>query len=193
MMSPVDVLLEVYASAPVDGASRVRDLALHELPRWESTLIGGVSGGAGETSTLAILAAALWLIYTRNLRWQAPVCALLAAALAAALWPIAGAAGEWQWFPALRRVDGFPIGMTLVLYHLTGGGLLLAAVLHAADPISTPLNVRGHALFGAGLGAGTVVLRACGISFGACWWVLLLMNTLVPLIDRITRRRVWGT
>jgi electron transport complex protein RnfD len=193
LMQPVDRLVEAYAPVPGGGASRVRDLALHELPRWEATLIGGVPGGAGETCGLAILAGALWLVYMGNLRWQALASAMVGAALMAAIWPVRAAEGAWLWFPAVRLIDGFPIGMTLALYHLTGGGLLLAAVFHAADPISTPLNVRGHALFGAGLGAGTVVLRACGLPFGACWWMLLLMNTLVPLIDRVTRRRVWGT
>lgn len=190
---PIDLLLQAYVAPPDGGVQRLRDLALHELPPWEATLRGDVAGGLGETCGIALLGAGLWLIYVRNLRWQAPVCALVAAGVVAALWPVRGPAGEWLNLPLALRIDDFPIGVTLVLYHLTGGGLLLAAVFFAADTISTPLNARGHALFGVALGAGTVALRASGLAFGACWWTLLALNTLVPLIDRVTRRRVWGT
>ncbi|HRX84790.1 MAG TPA: RnfABCDGE type electron transport complex subunit D [Phycisphaerae bacterium] len=190
---PIDLVVRAYVAPPEGGVRRLRNLALYELPPWDATLIGDVPGGTGATCGLAILVAGLWLVYVRNLRWQVPVYALGAAALAAAVLPVRGPEGAWLWLPIAQRIDGFPIGMTLLLYHLTGGGLLLAAVFLGADTISTPLNARGHALFGVGLGAGTVLLRMLGLPFGACWWALLVMNTLVPVIDRVTRRRVWGT
>jgi len=190
---PVDQIAQVYGPEARDGARRLRELALYHLPSWENTLSGKVPGGLGETCGLAILVGGLWLVYVGNLRWQLPVCAVAAAVMLAALWPIRGPDGEWMWFPIMLRVDGLPVGMVLVLYHVTGGGLLLAAIMHGADTISTPLNERGHAVFGAGLGAFTVGLRALGIPIGACWFALLAMNLAAPLIDRVTRRRAWGT
>lgn len=190
---PMEQLARAYAPSPEGGVRLLYDAALFELPAWKSTLIGHEAGGVGETCILAILVSCLWLVFAQNLRWQMPVSALVAAALVAGIWPIRGSDGDWIWFPAAVTLNGFPIGMTLVLYHLTGAGLLLAAVLFAADTLTTPLNVRGHALFGAGLGALTVALRACGLVTGASWWALLVLNVAVPLIDRVTRRRVWGT
>ena len=44
-----------------------------------------------------------------------------------------------------------------------------------------------------GLGALAVFLRVYGLVGTAGFWALLAMNTLVPLIDRATKRRVYGT
>jgi Na+-translocating ferredoxin:NAD+ oxidoreductase RnfD subunit len=185
---PIDLLAQAYEHSA--GTAYLRELALYHLPRWEATLFGRVPGGIGETCTLAILAIGLWLIYLRKMRWQTPACALLAAAVVAAVWPLRDPSGELHWLPVVFRESEFPVGTTLVLYHLTGGGLLLAAVLHSADKLSTPRRGRGHAIFGAGLGAATVALRASGLPYGACWYALLLMNTLAPLINHLTRRHL---
>jgi electron transport complex protein RnfD len=189
---PIDTLAEYYArGAEGETEESFRATALYELPPFVDTLLGAVGGGIGETSALAILAGGLWLIFRRRLRWQSPACALVAAAMVAAFWPFAGRT-LWQW-PVLMVEDGFPIGPTVVLYHLTGGGLMLACFFLAADSISTPLTTKGHAIFGAGVGLLTILIRVMGVSPGSCYWAVLAMNTLVPLIDRLTRRRVYGT
>jgi len=188
----VDLISRVYSTAS-DGPEGLRHLALYELPSWNATLIGGCAGGLGETLGIAIIVGGLWLIATRRIRWQTPVAVLLSAAILAACLPIRMADGTLVGPPVVLLVNGFPIGWVLMLYHLTGGGLLLAAMFFAADAISTPLNVRGQVLFGAGIGSLTMLLRFVGVTLGACWWALLVMNALVPAINRVTRRRVWGT
>ncbi len=192
---PVDVLARHYATDPVafgDASPRtLRSTALYALPPWPATVWGRVAGGIGSVSAAALLAGGLWLVFLGHLRWQSPVCALLAAGVTAAIWPIHADGGP-IWFPIACVQDGFAVGATLVLYHLTGGSLLLACCLLAADPISTPLNVRGHAMFGAGVGVLTVGMRAVGVAPGAALWAVLAMNTLAPAIDRVTRRRVYG-
>jgi electron transport complex protein RnfD len=153
-----------------------------------------VGGGVGETCFVAVLAGGLVLIGSRRSRWQLPVAALGTVALLAAVWPVRVDAGQAPtWFPILALREGFPVGAALVLFQLTGGSLAVACLLIAPDPTSTPLTGRGHLLFGAGLGALTFVARVSGLSPGSAYWAVLAMNTLVPLIDRVTRRQVFGT
>lgn len=164
------------------------------LPPWRDTLWGVVGGGIGETCFLAVVAGGLVLICLRCSRWQLPVAAFGTVALLSAVWPIRIDAGQpAAWCPILAVREGFPVGAALVLFQLTGGGLAAASLLIAPDPASTPLTGRGHLLFGVGLGALTFLARVSGLSPGSAYWAVLAMNTLVPLIDRVTRRQVFGT
>ena len=80
-----------------------------------------------------------------------------------------------------------------MLYQLTTGELMLVILLLAGDSVSSPLTSRGQRRFGLGLGALVIALRNYGLTATAGYWALLIMNTLVPLIDRCTKRRVYGT
>jgi electron transport complex protein RnfD len=80
-----------------------------------------------------------------------------------------------------------------VLHHLTAGEMMLVIFLLAGDSVSSPLTARGQRWFGAGVGALAIALRLYGLTWTAGFWALLAMNTLVPLIDRRTKRRVYGT
>ena len=193
----VDVLVVQYP--PLIGGGGVPRPLLEvfrdRLPPWSDTVWGTVGGNTGETCAVAILAGGLFLTVCRVTRWTLPVGALLAAGVLAAVWPvhIDGPGSPAVWFPLTQVRDGFPVGVALVLFHLTGGGLLAAAMLIAPDPVTTPLTTRGHLWFGIGLGVLTFVFRVNGLALGAAYWALLAMNTVVPAIDRFTRRRVLGT
>jgi Na+-translocating ferredoxin:NAD+ oxidoreductase subunit D len=190
---PLDLLIGCY-DTPLQGrggglaAAGWLGLFRDRLPPWRDTVWGAVGGGLGETCTVALLIGGLYLIYGGWLRWPSVAAALLTVALLAALLPIR-VDGQLTWFPLAVVAEGFPAGVGWLLFHLTGGGLLLTALLLAADPGTTPLTARGHALFGVGLGALTMAARWAGLSTGDSYWALLAMNTLVPLLDRWTRRR----
>jgi Na+-translocating ferredoxin:NAD+ oxidoreductase RnfD subunit len=66
-------------------------------------------------------------------------------------------------------------------------------LLLTGDSVSSPLTSRGQRWFGVGLGALAIALRNYGLAGTAGYWALLAMNTLVPLIDGRTKRRVYGT
>ena len=209
---PVDRLIGAYSTSLAEGGADRSLLSVFRdhLPPWSDTVWGVAGGGIGETCAVAILAGGLVLIVCRAARWQLPVGALGVVAVLAAVWPIrvdaglvnggAGPPGLAQgaspasvlWFPILAVREGFPVGVATVLFHLTGGGLLAACFLIAPDPVSTPLSGKGHFLFGAGLGALTFFGRVTGFTPGAVYWAILAMNTVVPVIDQISRRRVRG-
>jgi electron transport complex protein RnfD len=69
---------------------------------------------------------------------------------------------------------------------------MLGAFLLAGDMIATPMRARGQVIFALGAGVLTVFLRLYGPLEAACYWSILIMNWLVPSIDRRMRRPILG-
>ncbi len=164
------------------------------LPPWEDTIIGTVPGGIGETCTIGLIVVGLFLIYRGYLRWELPTAILASAAVAAAVLPVETAddIGGYRWLPILAVEQDRGVGLAYVLHHLTAGQLMLGAFLLSGDMIATPLRARGQVLFGAGVGLITIFMRLYGHLEGECYWAILMMNWLVPAIDRRTPRPVLG-
>ncbi len=81
----------------------------------------------------------------------------------------------------------------LVSYHLIVGEFMFAIFFVASDMTASPFRTQGHAYYGFGIGVLTVALRTVGFATGSAYWAILIINTLIPAIDRLTRRRVYGT
>ncbi len=182
---------------PVGSTAPLTTLTRDFLPPWEDTVVGSVPGGIGETCTIALIVVGLYLVYRGYLRWQIPIFGVAAAAIAAAILPIRVPLGNGQfdvrWLPGSIVEREWPVGALYVLFCLTSGGLMLGLFLLAGDVLSRPLTARGQALFAAGIGALTIAMQSFGPVDTAAYWAILIMNTFVPLIDRMTRRRPLGS
>jgi electron transport complex protein RnfD len=78
------------------------------------------------------------------------------------------------------------------LYQVLSGGLVLGALFMATDTATSPITPWGKVIFGAGCGLLTVVIRKFGgYPEGVCY-AILLMNCVVPLLDRYTRPKRFG-
>ncbi|MCK4850463.1 MAG: RnfABCDGE type electron transport complex subunit D, partial [Phycisphaerae bacterium] len=186
------------------GPSAVEQAIYLALPPLADTVVGCTGGGLGETSVVAILLGGIFLIYRGYVRWQLPVSFLFAAAVSAALLPMPlGPSGELVWFPALSGMSQagaanglgdwwrlLAVGLSYVSFHLCSGGLMLAAFFLANDMATRPIRLSGQIIFGLGAGVLTIVARIYGgwamAPLGA-YSALLVMNTLTPLIDWLTR------
>ncbi len=195
---PIDHLrspLETAAgAAPAETiAALLRDV----LPPWPDTLTGLAAGAIGEACTIAVIMAGLLLLGRGLLRPRMAVAAVVSAAILAAILPVRLQPGSQPatsyWLPGAAIWQGLPVGLGYVCYHITAGEFLLVLLLLAPDPSSSPLTSRGHVLFGVAIGTVTMLLRVVVGIPAAGYWALLVANTLVPLIDRATRRRVLGT
>jgi Na+-translocating ferredoxin:NAD+ oxidoreductase subunit D len=195
MERPVQTLRRfAEGNVKADGSLVYEPLIRDCLPPWQDTVFGLVPGGIGETCTMAVIVAGLYLIYRGYLRWQLPAAMLGSAALAAAILPVETAvgAGGYDWLPVATVEQGRAVGLAYVLYHLTSGQLMLGAFLLAGDMIASPMRARGQAIFAAAAGVLTIFLRLYGILEGECYWSILIMNTFVAMIDRRMRRPVLG-
>jgi electron transport complex protein RnfD len=63
----------------------------------------------------------------------------------------------------------------------------------ATDLVTSPVTHAGAWIFGAGIGLLVVVIRAWGGLPEGVMYAILLMNALVPFIDRATRPKPFGT
>jgi electron transport complex protein RnfD len=139
-------------------------------------ILGNTGGSIGETSALVILLAGAYLAWRRYLEWRIPISIFATvAALSAILW----------------LVD--PVRYADPLFMLFSGGLMLGAIFMATDMVTSPVTRTGAWIFGAGIGALVVLIRSWGGLPEGVMYAILLMNAMVPFINRATRPRVFGT
>ena len=80
-----------------------------------------------------------------------------------------------------------------VAYQVMGGGLLLGAFFMATDYSTCPIKVRGKIIFGIGCGIITALIRLFASMTEGVSFAILIMNLLVPFIDRATIPKPFGT
>ncbi len=76
--------------------------------------------------------------------------------------------------------------------QILSGGLFIGAFFMATDYTSSPSTEKGKVIFGIGLGLITAVIRVFGSYPEGVSFSILLMNLLVPYIDRLTRTKPFG-
>jgi Na+-translocating ferredoxin:NAD+ oxidoreductase subunit D len=141
----------------------------------DTLFLGNVGGSLGETSALLILLGGAYLAFKRYLDWRIPVSILITVALFASV---------------LHAIDArFPDA----LFMLFSGGLMLGAVYMATDLVTSPVTHAGAWIFGCGIGLLVVLIRIWGGLPEGVMYAILLMNAVVPGINRITQPRVFGS
>jgi electron transport complex protein RnfD len=128
---------------------------------------GNIGGCLGETSALWLLAGGLYMLYRRTITWHIPVAVLTSAFVFATVANIING-------------NAYASG----LFHLTSGALVFCAFFIATCPVTSPLTPRGMLIFGAGVGAITMLIRIVGEYPEGVMYAVLLMNAFTPLIDR---------
>ena len=136
--------------------------------------IGMCGGSMGEVSALALLVGGAYLIYRKVIGWQIPVAYIGTVAVLSFLFPKTGS------------------GIEFMLYSVFGGGLFLGAIFMATDYVTSPVTKKGQLVFGIGCGLFTVLIRYFGsYNEGVCYSIMV-MNLLVPLIDKYTKPTRFG-
>jgi electron transport complex protein RnfD len=171
--SQVDVLTQ---ATPLTAAKEAAKGAAEsvDLPGLWPLFIGEVNGSPGEISALALLVGGIYLCVRRVASWEIPAGVILAAGMLTAL-------ANWAGLTPLTA-----------LHHLAGGALLLGAFFIATDPVTSPLTAKGKFIFGLGIGLLVVVIRLFSGYPEGVMFAVLLMNAVVPLINRWTIPRPLG-
>ncbi len=158
-----------------EGVAKLMELFGDKTNLYTQLFLGHRAGSIGETSAVALLLGAAFLLYRGYISWEIPVSFLGTAALLA--W-VFGAKG------ALFAGDP--------LIHLLSGGMLLGAFFMATDYVTCPSVKRGQILFGIGCGFLTMLIRLKGGYPEGVMFAILIMNCFSPLIDRGFRTKVFG-
>lgn len=172
------VYMVVYAVPFLDVLTGATPLSLlkagEQLPTIFNMVIGNIGGSLGETSKIALLLGASYLLYKKVISWRIPFTFI-------------GTVAVLTWF---LGPNGLFTGNAI--YHVFGGSLILAAFFMATDYVSSPITPKGKLVMGFGCGIITVIIRLYGGYPEGVTYAILLMNLLVPLIDRFTIPRVFG-
>jgi len=155
--------------------SALKEGHLQQVYSYLDLFLGNKAGCIGEVCVAGLLAGAVFLLLRGYITWHIPAAYLLTAGIMHYIFGPSGMfSGDW-------------------LFYLLSGGLVLGAFYMATDYVTSPLTVKGQLIYGVGCGLLTVVIRLWGgYPEGTCY-AILMMNAAAPLIDRYTRRRIYGT
>lgn len=138
---------------------------------WSQSFLGQMQGALGETSTLACLLGAVFLLYTRLASWRMMTGGLVGMVATASLFNLFGS-------------DINPIFAMPWYWHLTLGSFAFGMVFLATDPVSAAMTDTGRWLYGLLIGFMIVLIRAVSPAHPeGVMFAILLGNIFAPLID----------
>lgn len=179
-MSGIDAIttatpLAHFKAAIADGSFQPLDFQ----EAFSNLFLGNVGGSLGETSVLALLLGAFFLIYKRVIGLRIPLTYIVTVLLL--YWIFNGTGSH------------FTSGAVIIpFYQILAGGLILGAFFMATDMVTTPITPSGKIVFGIGCGVFTFIIRKFGGYPEGVSYSILLMNLFVPLIERYTRPKIYG-
>ncbi|MDE7049198.1 MAG: RnfABCDGE type electron transport complex subunit D [Lachnospiraceae bacterium] len=137
-------------------------------------VVGRTAGVIGETSMIAIVIGACFLILLGVIDLKIPGTYIITFVIFIVLF------------------GGHGLDPAFVSAHLAGGGLMLGAFFMATDYVTSPVTKKGRYLYGVILGILTGIFRIFGPSAEGVSYAIILGNLLVPLIEKITMPKAFG-
>ncbi len=137
-------------------------------------IVGRTAGTIGETSVIALVIGACFLLLTGIIDLRIPGSYIVTFVI----------------FLVLFGGHGFDAAF--ITAHLSGGGLMLGAFFMATDYVTRPITKNGQYLYGITLGVLTGIFRVFGASAEGVSYAIILGNLLVPLIEKVTVPKAFG-
>ena len=85
-----------------------------------------------------------------------------------------------------------PAEYTDPLFNILSGGLLLGAIFMATDYVTSPMSMWGGVVFGVGIGVITMLIRYFGAYPEGVSFAILIMNSVVPLLNKWFHTKKYG-
>ena len=156
------------------GATPLAALKAGETVSLTDMVIGNTAGTIGETSVIALLVGAIFLVLTGIIDLRIPGSYILSFLLFACLF------------------GGHGLDPEFLVAQLCGGGLMLGAFFMATDYVTRPITVKGQYVYGVFLGIMTGIFRFFGPGAEGVSYAIILGNLIVPLIEKVTRTPAFG-
>ncbi|MHC4247662.1 MAG: RnfABCDGE type electron transport complex subunit D [Planctomycetota bacterium] len=160
--------LAMYTTDAVTGATPLSAAKGGQLVEPIRLLWGNVSGSAGETSAIAILAGGAFLLFTRVANWRT-VAAILGSF-----------AGLGALLHLVQPAVFGPIG-----WHMLAGGLLFGSFFMATDPVTSPSTNGGKWAYGIIIGTTVLLIRNLTGYVEGMMFAILLGNIFAPILDEV--------
>ena len=158
----------------VTGPTPLANLKAGESVDSFAMLIGNTSGTIGETSVIALMIGAMFLILMGVIDLRIPGTYILTFVI----------------FISLFGGHGFD--PQYITAHLCGGGLMLGAWFMATVYVTSPITSKGKIVYGICLGCLTGLFRLFGGSAEGVSYAIIISNLLVPLIEKATLPKPFG-
>lgn len=167
-------LMTNFACDAYSGATPLAAIKAGESVDILNMIIGKTSGTIGETSMVAILIGACFLLIIGVIDLRVPGMYFVSFVI----------------FLGLFSGHGFD--PAYIIAQLAGGGLMLGAFFMATDYTTRPITKGGQYLYGIILGILTGVFRIYSPSAEGVSYAIIISNLLVPLVEKITMPKAFG-
>ena len=138
---------------------------------WTQLFLGQIQGSLGETSTLACLIGAAFLIYTKVASWRIMAGVLL------------GMIGTTLMFNLIGS-DTNPMYAVPWHWHLVMGSIAFGIVFMATDPVTAASTHAGRWIYGVLIGFMVILIRVANPAFPeGVMLAILFANVFASLID----------
>ncbi len=138
---------------------------------WMDAFLGTIQGSIGETSTLACLIGASFLLYTRIASYRIMLGVLAGMVLTSTLFNFIGS-------------ETNPMFATPWYWHAVLGGFAFGAIYMATDPVSAAMTNTGRWIYGGLIGLMVILIRVVNPAFPeGMMLAILFANMFAPLID----------
>ena len=158
----------------VTGPTPLAELKAGQAVNTMDMLIGNIRGTIGETSVIAIMIGAMFLLLTGVIDLDIPASYLV----------------SFVAFIVIFGGHGFD--PQYITAHLCGGGLMLGVWFMATDYVTSPITSTGKIIYGICMGLLTGLFRIFGGSAEGGSYAIIISNLLVPLIEKITLPKPFG-
>lgn len=158
----------------VTGPTPLANMRAGQAVDTMTMLLGNIRGTIGETSVLAIMVGAMFLLLMGVIDLRVPGTYIVTFVI----------------FITIFGGHGFDA--QYITAHLCGGGLMLGAWFMATDYVTSPITSRGQIVYGVCLGLLTGLFRLFGGSAEGVSYAIIIGNLLVPLIEKITLPKPFG-
>lgn len=174
LISFTSIMTDFCYTDTVTSSTPLAQLKAGEAVNVLDMIIGRTAGTIGETSMIAIVLGACFLILVGIIDLRIPGTYLVSFVI----------------FIGIFGGHGFDF--TYIAAQLAGGGLMLGAFFMATDYVTRPITKNGQYVFGILLGILTGIFRVFGPSAEGVSYAIIIGNLLVPLIEKVTRPTAFG-
>ena len=170
-----NAIADGFTGATPLGIAKEGGVAAIESLDYMDMLFFNIGGSAGELSAIALLLGFAYLLVRRVIKPYITLSILGTVAVFSGIF--------WAINPA---------EYTDPIFNLLTGGLLLGSIFMATDYVTSPMSNWGGVVFGVGIGLITMLIRYFGAYPEGVSFAILIMNSVVPLLNKWFHTKKYG-